>query len=151
MTLLRSLSTVLCTAVLVACSPSTGPSKGKPNQGHGGLPDMTAGVGGGGGGSGGSGGGGGKPGVCGGGTTGGGCTGPLCPATCPAGTSTKISGYVYAPTDPAKWGAADPLPNALVFIPTKPLDPLPQGASCTQCNGQASGPPIVSATTDTHG
>src|SRR5438270_8201191 len=63
MTLLRSLSTVLCTAVLVACSPSTGPSKGKPNQGHGGLPDMTAGVGGGGGGSGGSGGGGGSGGI----------------------------------------------------------------------------------------
>jgi hypothetical protein len=258
MTLLRPLLTVLCAAVLVACSPSTGPSKGKPNPGHAQLPDMALGVGGnggsggsgGGGGSGGSGGsggtkqcmidcatlgascgkqgdgcggvldcgscnapdtcggagkpnvcghgttggpggpcvpkscvtlgfncgpagdgcgnmlncgsscpnpgdicgGGGKPGVCGGAPTGGTCTGAICPAVCPANSPTKISGYVYAPTDPLKFGAADPLPNALVFIPTKALDPLPQGStSCTPCNANASGAPLVSTTTDALG
>jgi hypothetical protein len=95
-------------------------------------------------------GGGGKPGVCGSSPTGS-CSGPICPSNCPAGSPTKISGYVYAPTDPNKWGNADPLPNALVYIPTKALSPLPQGASCTQCNGEASGAPLVSATTDALG
>jgi hypothetical protein len=250
MTLIRSVLIILCTTVLVACSPSKGSGKGKPTpggagtdmgggsgdngggslpcsvtcaslhatcgkQGDGcggtidcgscGAPDScggggtpnscghsTVGSGGGGGGAqcvpttcaalgincgpAGDGcggtlncwpsgttscpnpgdicGGGGKPGVCGGGGGGGGptsCTGPLCPSSCPSGTQTKISGYVYAPTDPNLWGKADPLPNALVYIPTQPLAKLPQGASCTQCQGEASGAPVVTATTDALG
>jgi hypothetical protein len=95
-------------------------------------------------------GGGGKPGVCGnngsGGTT---CTGPLCPATCPMGQTTTIEGYVYAPT-PSTYGSPDPLPNAVVYIPTAPVDPIPSGASCTQCT-PASGSPIAYATSDDKG
>ena len=258
MMLLRSSLTVICAASLVACSPSTGPSQGKPSHGH--VPDMTLGAGGngssddGGAGSGGSGGGGGsggvkqcmvdcatlgascgkqgdgcggtldcgtctgqdtcggggkpnvcghgtvggpggpcvpttcaalgyncgpagdgcgntldcsngatgcpnpgdicggggKPGVCGGGPgAGGGCTGPLCPATCPKGSTTTIEGYVYAPT-PSAYGSPDPLPNALVYIPAKTPDPITSGASCTQCT-TATGNPIAYATTDNVG
>ncbi|HWE26860.1 MAG TPA: hypothetical protein VHB97_02610 [Polyangia bacterium] len=96
-------------------------------------------------------GGGGMPGVCGGGTGagGGGCTGPLCPATCPAGTTTTIEGYVYAPTPPA-FGAPDPLPHALVYIPTTTLSALPAGASCAQCT-PASGNPVAYTTSDDTG
>ena len=95
-------------------------------------------------------GGGGTPGVCGGGMgSSGGCSGPLCPASCPAGQTTTIEGYVYAPTPPA-FGTPDPLPHALVYIPTKALDALPAGASCTQCT-PASGNPVAYTTSDDTG
>ncbi len=95
-------------------------------------------------------GGGGMPGVCGGGSgSSGGCTGPLCPAVCPAGKTTTIEGYVYAPTPPA-FGNPDPLPHALVYIPTKALDPLTSGATCTQCTA-SSGNPIAYTTSDDTG
>jgi hypothetical protein len=95
-------------------------------------------------------GGGGAPGVCGGGVgSSGGCTGPLCPASCPTGQTTTIEGYVYAPTPPA-FGSPDPLPHALVYIPTKALDALPAGASCTQCT-PASGDPVAYTTSDDTG
>jgi hypothetical protein len=90
-------------------------------------------------------GGGGTPGVCP-GTGSGVCTGIQCNvATCPNGSTTSLSGIVY---DPA---GANPLYDALVYVPNGPLDPVPTGASCDLCSATASGHPIASALSDTAG
>lgn len=60
------------------------------------------------------------------------------------GTYTTISGTVTAPNGTL------PLYNAIVFVPNKPLDPVPEGASCDRC-GNVSGDPIVATITDYHG
>jgi hypothetical protein len=80
------------------------------------------------------------------------CTG-LClrQARCDASTTT-VTGVVVAPTDPdAGYGQPDPIPGALVYVPNAPVQPMTQGVSCTQCAGQASGSPLVTATTGTDG
>jgi hypothetical protein len=76
-----------------------------------------------------------------GGTT---CTG-LCTQipVCAAGTTTTITGKVYAPN------GVDPLYNAVVWIPkdaTSPLPTLTSGATCDQC-GSATFTPLVSTVT----
>jgi hypothetical protein len=74
------------------------------------------------------------------------CSGIQCNiAMCPNGGTTSVSGTVY---DPA---AANPLYNALVYIPNGTLDPVPAGASCDPCSATASGNPIATALTDTAG
>jgi hypothetical protein len=79
----------------------------------------------------------------------------LCPKipTCSPGVTTSISGTVVAPT-PSQYGAPDPLYGAIVYIPNSPnaaLDPFPNGISCDQCGAQASGQPLVTATTGPDG
>jgi hypothetical protein len=70
--------------------------------------------------------------------------------SCPtAGTTTTLSGTVLAPT-PAKFGAADPLYNAIVYVPNRQVQPFATGVSCDQC-GQVSGSPLVSAITGPDG
>jgi hypothetical protein len=71
-------------------------------------------------------------------------TGTL-PPTCTGATKTTISGTVY---DPA---GKTPLYNVILYVPSAALDPIPEGVSCDQCNGQVSGHPIASALSDTTG
>jgi hypothetical protein len=49
---------------------------------------------------------------------------------------------VLAPT-PAKFGAADPLYNALVYVPSQPVQAFTAGVSCDLCGGAVSGAPVV--------
>jgi hypothetical protein len=80
------------------------------------------------------------------------CTG-LCPRQnrCDAGVNT-VTGTIVAPTNAAAgYGNPDPIPGALVYVPNGTVQPLPRGASCTGCSGQASGNPLVTTTTATNG
>ena len=72
----------------------------------------------------------------------GGCVNLQCQQTC---STTSISGYVYDPKGTV------PLYNVYVYVPNAPLDPIPTGVTCTQCQAPASGSPVVSATTDETG
>jgi hypothetical protein len=69
-----------------------------------------------------------------------------CVATCSGGTSTSISGTVY---DPA---GKNPLYGIVVYVPSVPPGPLPQGAGCYSCSDlYQSGNPIAYAVTDASG
>lgn len=59
--------------------------------------------------------------------------------------ATTVSGTVYAPSGTL------PLYNAMVYVPSKPLDALPEGASCDTCEGIVSGDPVASALSDESG
>jgi hypothetical protein len=88
-------------------------------------------------------GGGGTPGVCGNSA----CTG-LClqQVACGGGVTTTITGTVIAGT-PAKYGAADPVPNVVVYIPNAALQAFTPGATCSQCGAEVTGSPLVETTT----
>jgi hypothetical protein len=47
---------------------------------------------------------------------------------------TKVSGTVFAPN------GKDPIYNAIVFVPTAPLEPLTKGAKCERCNTVSGNP-----------
>jgi hypothetical protein len=64
---------------------------------------------------------------------------------CPGGTTTSVSGTVYAPNGTL------PLYNVAVYVPNAPLDPLVRGSSCERCGTLASGKPIASALSDHEG
>lgn len=64
--------------------------------------------------------------------------------TCSGGAKTTLSGTVYAPT-PAKFGAADPIYNAIVYVPNGALKPFPSGVTCDKCGAITSGEPITTA------
>ncbi|HEV3193321.1 MAG TPA: hypothetical protein VGY54_22590, partial [Polyangiaceae bacterium] len=70
--------------------------------------------------------------------------------TCPGNGTTSVSGVVYAPTPP-RFGVADPLYNALVYIPNAPVQPFAPGVSCDRCGTNVSGQPLVSALTGPDG
>jgi len=91
-------------------------------------------------------GGGGVPSVCGGAPDGGACEN-LClqQVACDGGTTTTLSGTVFAPN------GTDPLYNALVYVPNAPVTPFSPGVACEQCGAQASGSPLVSVVTDAGG
>jgi hypothetical protein len=73
------------------------------------------------------------------------CKGLECQqAKCGSGGGTTISGTVMAPNGTL------PLYNAIVYVPNKPLDPVPEGASCDHC-GNVSGEPVAATLTDTKG
>jgi hypothetical protein len=74
--------------------------------------------------------------------------------TCGVGSSTRITGKVYAPN------ATLPIPGAVVYVPngaaTTPYGVTPiasgvSGGSCDQCNQTASGSPLVSTTSNADG
>jgi hypothetical protein len=71
------------------------------------------------------------------------CTVPACGEL--EGPKTTLSGVIYDPAGNV------PLYNVAVYIPNKTLDAVPEGLSCQQCNGTASGQPIASALTDSTG
>jgi hypothetical protein len=60
---------------------------------------------------------------------------------CPAGGKTTLSGTVLTPTRP-EFGAADPIYNALIYVPNAPVAGFPPGVACEKC-GAASGSPLV--------
>jgi hypothetical protein len=73
---------------------------------------------------------------------GGGCVNLQCKqVACAAGSETTLTGTVHAP---AKVDA-DPLFNAIVYVPNAALAPFPKGVSCDQCGALASGSPLVTA------
>jgi hypothetical protein len=94
-----------------------------------------------------------SPQICGGGGVPNACGSSLPPdagtfVQCPSGT-TSISGTVLAGTDPARFGAPDPLYNAVVYVPVGAVQPSTTGAACDQCS--SSQPAIVSAITGVDG
>jgi hypothetical protein len=60
------------------------------------------------------------------------------------------TGTVFAPTPP-RFGAADPLYNALVYVPNAPLAPFTAGVTCDLCGTPVSGSPLVTALTGPDG
>jgi hypothetical protein len=60
------------------------------------------------------------------------------------GLTTTVTGIVTAPNGTL------PLYNAIVYVPTEPLEPIKNGASCDRC-GNVSGKPLVSAITGVDG
>jgi len=71
------------------------------------------------------------------------CSEPACGEL--EGPRTTLSGTIYDPAGKV------PLYNVSVYVPNQPLDAIPEGLSCDQCNGRASGQPIASALTDAAG
>lgn len=68
---------------------------------------------------------------------------------CDAGTTT-VTGTVIAGTLP-QFGIADPIYNALVYVPNAPLQPFAPGVSCDHCGAEVSGQPLVVANTAADG
>jgi hypothetical protein len=128
---------------VAGCNPSYGPVQHQAGT------QQDAGAGGGGGSDGGSGptNGGNNGGNNGGGTSSGpGCVGLQCQqVVCSGGTSTTLTGKVFAPD------GITPLYNAIVYVPNSPPGPFTDGVSCDRCNGIVSGSPVVSAVTDPAG
>jgi hypothetical protein len=69
---------------------------------------------------------------------------------CSGGTTTTLTGKVYAPT-PSSVGNPDPLYNALVYVPNAPLEDFTPGVACETCGVPVSGAPLVSTTTAADG
>jgi hypothetical protein len=68
---------------------------------------------------------------------------------CAGGGDTTISGVVHAPTPPAL-GTADPLYNALVYVPNAPVTKFTPGVACERC-APVSGAPLVKTLTGPDG
>jgi hypothetical protein len=85
----------------------------------------------------------GKPGVC--GHT---CAGLCTQQVACAGAPTTLTGRVLAGV--SDWvppgTTPDPVPNAIVYVPSTALQPFHQGAQCTQCGADVSGNPLVATT-----
>ncbi len=74
------------------------------------------------------------------------CTG-LClqQVACPTGSSTTITGTVYAPN------GVDPVPNVTVYVPNAPVSTLPAGISCPVPGQLPSGSPLIGTFTAVDG
>jgi hypothetical protein len=64
---------------------------------------------------------------------------------CSGGAHTTVTGTVFDPAGKV------PLYNAVVYIPSRDLDPIADGVSCGKCDGSASGGPVAAAITDAAG
>ncbi len=72
--------------------------------------------------------------------------GGACQVTsCAPGTTTSITGTVYAPN------GTDPLPNVTVYIPTTSVDPFQPGVQCPLVGAPPSGSPLVGTVTGVNG
>jgi hypothetical protein len=67
------------------------------------------------------------------------CVNLQCNVQSCGGGHTTVSGTVY---DPA---GRNPLYNVYVYVPNAPVDPIPTGAICAQCQAPASGSPLAGA------
>ena len=67
------------------------------------------------------------------------CVNLACNVQSCGGGHTTVSGTVY---DPA---GRNPLYNVYVYVPNSPVDPIPTGAICAQCQAPASGSPLPGA------
>ncbi len=65
--------------------------------------------------------------------------------TCAPGTTTSVTGTVFAPQ------GTDPLYGVLVYVPNAPVLPFTPGVVCGDCSAQVSGAPLVSAVTGVDG
>jgi hypothetical protein len=65
---------------------------------------------------------------------------------CPAGSPTTLSGIVHTPAQ----SNADPLYNAVVYIPSTAVEPFSVGVSCDHC-GNVSGDPVAATLSGTDG
>lgn len=74
------------------------------------------------------------------------CTG-LClqQVSCPAGTTTSISGIVYAPN------GVDPLPNVQIYVPNAPVPAFTPGVTCDIAGAPQPGSPLVGTTSAVDG
>ena len=70
---------------------------------------------------------------------------------CDGGTRTSLTGTVFAPTDPALYGAADPLSGAFVYVPNGTVLRFDAGVACEKCSASVSGDPLVSTTSAVNG
>ncbi len=70
---------------------------------------------------------------------------------CDGGVRTSLSGTVFAPTDPALFGAADPLSGAFVYVPNGTVQTFGAGVACEKCSASVSGDPLVSTTSAVNG
>jgi hypothetical protein len=64
---------------------------------------------------------------------------------CPGGDTTSLTGVVY---DPA---GKTPLYNAIVYIPNKPLEDIPEGVTCDKCGGALAADPVAVTLTNAAG
>lgn len=64
---------------------------------------------------------------------------------CPEGQTTTVKGTVNIPSGDY------PLPNVTVYVPSRDLAPLPEGATCATCEQLLSGDPILQNITDVEG
>jgi hypothetical protein len=71
------------------------------------------------------------------------CQGDACQQACEGGTTTSVSGIVYAPNGTL------PIPNATVFVPSGPLPPRSAPASCDRCAPPAGA--VVTTSSDAAG
>jgi hypothetical protein len=69
---------------------------------------------------------------------------------CSGGGTTSVSGTVFAPT-PSQFGKADPIYNAIVYVPNADLAPFPKGVTCDKCGAVTSGDPIAVALSGSDG
>ena len=67
------------------------------------------------------------------------CVGLACFQLACQGSTTRITGKVYAPNGTL------PLPGVTVFVPNAKLDPIPATQTCDRCTTPPSGNPLVSA------
>jgi hypothetical protein len=81
-----------------------------------------------------------------------GCTG-LCQqiAKCDGGTTTTVTGTVWAPSGPTSAFGALPVPGATVYVPNGAVQAFGAGVSCDKCGATVSGSPLVSTTTAADG
>jgi hypothetical protein len=70
---------------------------------------------------------------------------------CAGMNKTSVSGTVLAPTDPAVYGAPDPLAGAFVYVPNSTVQAFPPGVACQQCSASVTGDPLVFATSAVDG
>ncbi len=122
-----------CASLGADCGPVADGCGGLLQCGSCGQPDTCGGAG--------------VPSACGAGALDAGACTNLClqQVACDGGATTTVTGVVRAPN------GVDPLYNALVYVPNAPVAPFPAGVSCDQCGAEASGSPLVSATTGPDG